>query len=567
MIGRSPPTMRRLPLLSAAALLALAACGAADDREPTWFGGVQALVNHACAACHGAEPLDERIAGFRLDRSVAGDDFTLDAHDFLAQIRSTAVLGLAPAMPLTGEISDADRDLLDRWVQAGGPKGVRDNQPPTALMTAPAAAPAQVDQSLALTVTSADADDDGLLMAIEARDLASGEVATMASGLGAGTYELALDTGQLASGRDVELLAIVDDGYDDDPARNRHEITLVPTLRVDHGARGTAPSVRLLEPNGGATLIGDATIAWSASDPDAGDTLTFDLDLLRMKVDGSTTVIGPIVHGLTGVSTHVWDTSAVPATDAGGPIGYAVRVTATDRAANLRSDDSDSPFTVAAMTTTTLTWADVKPTFITFCKGCHGQPARSVALEDFRLDKYDAADPEPPANGDLGVYEMRAQVYQRLVVATSMPPAGAPQPTAADRARIGEWISAGAPRGGGSGDNAPVIVWTTPNDSAVVRTSATGAITLAWSASDPEGEPLTGEIAFARLQATADQTAFCDGALAGWAALPVDVAAGSYAWTAPATDYYCLRATATDPGGHTTVRIAQRPVKYRTTGP
>jgi hypothetical protein len=77
---------------------------------PTWFGGVQALVNDACAGCHGAVPFDPRIAGFRLDRSVAGDAIALDAHDFLPQIRSTAATHgpcaerQPPAGQLVGEL-------------------------------------------------------------------------------------------------------------------------------------------------------------------------------------------------------------------------------------------------------------------------------------------------------------------------------------------------------------------------------------------------------------------------------------------------------------------------------
>jgi mono/diheme cytochrome c family protein len=553
-------------ILTGALVAALAACTQADEREPTWFGGIQPLFREKCAICHGAVPIDERVAGFRLDRSVAGDEATLDAHDYLAQIRSTTVLREAPVMPQLGELSDADRELIDRWVQAGGPKGERDNRLPTAVVTSPASAPAQVDQTLSLTVKAEDPDRDGLFLAIEARDPVGGEATTLVSGLGGGTHLFDLDTGQLVSGREVSIVAVLDDGHDDDPARNRHDVVLVPSMLVDHGARGTAPTVRVLEPNGGGTMIGEGTIAWSASDPDAGDTLRFDLDLLRIEGDGSMTVVGPIARGLADVSTFMWDTSAVPATAGGEPIGYEVRVTVTDLAGNVRRDDSDGAFTVAPpVVSTSLTWADVKPTFVTYCKACHGQPARGLALEYFRLDKYDAADPEPPLNADVGVYEQRAQVYQRMISLKNMPPAGAPQPTAAERAAIAEWISAGAPETMGPTDAPPAVLWTTPNDSAVVRTSATGAITLAWSASDPEDGAVTGEIAYARLSATADQTAFCDGSLAGWTTLPATIDAGSYAWTAPAQGYYCLRATATDPTGHTTTRIATRPVKFKTT--
>jgi hypothetical protein len=129
---------------------------------------------------------------------------------------------------------------------------------------------------------------------------------------------------------------------------------------------------------------------------------------------------------------------------------------------------------------------------------------------------------------------------------------------------VGEWILGGAPRSSGPVDAPPMFVWTTPNDSSITRTT-TGTVMLQWTASDPEGLALTGTIEFARLQANADQTAFCTGTLSAWTALAADVTAGTFTWTVPMTGYYCLRATVADPGGNMTVRTAQRPVKYSTT--
>ena len=208
------PDRRRLldnaPLLVLGALLlalATAACADPDPREPTWFGGVQALIGFQCARCHGAVPAEDAIADFRLDRYVAGDAASLDAHDYLEPIRLRAVLREAPAMPLNSGLDADDRDLLDRWVLAGGPKGTRANQLPTVTMSAPASPPAQVDQGVTLSFTAADADRDGLAVAIELRDLSSGDVTPVIAGLGAGRHDLSLDTGQLASGIDVAVVA------------------------------------------------------------------------------------------------------------------------------------------------------------------------------------------------------------------------------------------------------------------------------------------------------------------------------------------------------------------------
>jgi mono/diheme cytochrome c family protein len=553
----------RISLVIAAVL---ASCAEPVPDTPTWFADVQPIVGANCARCHGAIPENEMIAGFRLDRYVAGDANTLDAYDYRESIVRHAVDGVAPVMPPAAGLSDRQREILERWVLADAPKGTRANAVPTAVLVAPAVPPAEVDQELAVTVRAGDADGDGLVVSMRMHDLTTDETWLLPMSLGAGTNAVTIDTGQLASTHDFEISAIVDDGFSDDPEQNQHVVMLLPSVRVDHGARGTAPTVRLLEPNGGQALIGETTIAWTATDPDAGDTLTIDLELIRVAADGAETVAATIASDLTGVSTHVWDATGVPTEEGGHLIAYKVRVTATDAGAlNTRSDASDATFTIAPMSVpTTLTWDDVKGILATYCLECHGQPARTVALEYFRVDKYDAADATAPSNTDDGVYETRNLIYQRMVAAGTMPPNARPQPTAAEVAAVGEWILGGAPRSGGPSDAPPTFTWSTPNDGSVSRTTS-GMIALAWSTSDPEGLTVTGQIEYARLAASADQNAFCDAPLTGWATIPVSVDAGAFAWTVPGTGYYCLRATVSDPGGNTTVRTARRPVRYTTT--
>lgn len=548
------------------AMLGLASCADPVPETPTWFADVQPILTANCARCHGATPETAQIADFRLDRYVRDDANTLDAYDYRDSIVARAVALQAPVMPPRGELSDRQRAILDAWVLAGAPKGTRPNQRPTATLVAPDPLPAQVDQELAVTIETDDADGDGLMVSLAARDLTTGEMWVVPVVLGGGMHDVTVDTGQMASTHDYELSVVVDDGFSDNPEENQHSIVVVPSVRVDHGARGTAPTVRVLEPNGGQAIIGPTTIAWSATDPDLGDTLTIDLDLVRVAADGTGTVVTSIAGGLTGTSSFAWTPTGVPTDQNGTPIPYKVRVTATDAGAlNTRFDESDTSFTIApASTPTDLTWADVKPIFVTYCRECHGEPARTIALDDFRLDKYDASDPEPPSNTDQGVYEVRSLVYQRLVSAQNMPPAAQPKPTAAQRALIGEWILGGAPEGTGPSDAPPIFTWSTPNDSAVTRTS-TGVVNLAWSTSDPEGMTLTGQIEHTRLTATADQTAFCDVPLTGWTMLTANVTTGSFAWTVPSTGYFCLRGTVSDPGGNATVRVARRPVRYSIT--
>lgn len=552
----------RLPIVLAALLAAFsAACGDPVPDEPTWFADVQPLIIANCARCHGADPMQENIAGFRLDRYVAGDDGTLDAWDYREAIVRQAVDRQAPAMPLTLELTDRQKEILRRWLDAGAPKGDRDNHDPEAAVVAPDPAPTEVDQTLDLVLRAWDEDGDALAVAIGVRDTTTGETRLVASEFGAGMRTISVDTGQLASGRDFDVYAVVDDGFSDNPDDNQHEVMLLPALRVDHGARGTAPTVTLVAPNGGETLLGETTIAWTATDPDVGDeaALLIDLDLVEVAADGTETVIASIASGTANDGSEPWDPSGF-STDA----AYRIRVTADD-GQNVRSDESDLTFSIApAGGTTDLTWADVKPIFVTYCKECHGQPARTAALEYFRLDKYDADDPESPTNGDLGVYEQRSLVYQRLVVAGSMPPAAQPQPSAADVAMVAEWILGGAPEGTGPSDAPPTFTWITPNDTSL--TTATGGnVTLQWSASDPEGLPLTGGAISYKLLTGGNDTSTCSASLTGFTDLAVAFDTGSYAWTITTQGYYCLRGEATDEAGNTTVRIAARPVKYRTT--
>jgi mono/diheme cytochrome c family protein len=424
----------------------LGACEAGAPADPTYFGDVQSILAANCARCHGADPTADSIAGFRLDRYVKNDDATLDAWDFRDSIVTSAVELEDPVMPPRSVLSERQRETLARWVQDGAPKGVRDNNSPMAVLIEPAGDPLEVDQSLDITLRAWDDDGDGIAVALAVRTDSASPGEILAAGLGGGMRSLQLDTGALGSGQSFELYAIVDDGYADDPAANATEITLIADLFVDHGTLGTAPTVQLLEPNGGTTILGTTEIAWLASDPDAGDTLTIDLDLVRVHADASETVVERLAEGLANEpSTWQWDPTDVATEEGGVPIDYVVRVTVSD-GQNTRSDQSDDTFTLATGGGETgLTWADVLPFFDTYCNECHAQPSKTAALEYFRLDKYDAADPAAPANDDLGAFEVRDLVYDRTIVKANMPPNNKPQPSAAEIADVAEWILAGAP--------------------------------------------------------------------------------------------------------------------------
>ncbi len=564
-----------------ALLLAGTGCAAEAPADPTWFADVQPILAANCARCHGADPIDPRIATVRLDRYVANDGATLDAHDYaqpgdggVAPIVRVAVDHDYPAMPPGYSLSDRQRETLRRWVADGAPKGTRDNRAPGLARIDPDVDSVTADQTLELTLRSWDDDGDGLRLELWVHDQAdagSDADVQLVGNLGGGTRTISLDTGTLASLHDFELYAIVDDGYWDDPADNRLRRTLISDLHVDHGARGTAPTVKLLEPNGGESIVGDVTIRWSATDPDAGDEqLTVDLDLVEVHADATEEVVASIAADLPNPSdqTLVWTPSGISFVDGdGNPILYKVRVTATDTGArNVRSDESDYVFALVEVVTTDYTWADVGSVFSQYCTDCHGDPARTLAIDYFRLDKCRKAD-APDPGGDDGAQEVSGKIYQKLAD-NLMPPAAQPQPSADQVDMILNWIAGGAPCEGGPVDSLPTFTWTAVPQRA-------GDITMSWAADDAEGLA-SGRISYATVTGVCNSPAAdCNDVLSPtWMAVPVAEATatlggaldwtGSLSWAAPPPPLgscHCFRGEVTDLASQTTFVIATRPVK------
>ena len=211
------------------------------------------------------------------------------------------------------------------------------------------------------------------------------------------------------------------------------------------------PNVSLVSPNGGEFAPTQA-VTWLARDTDVGDILSIDLTLLVVDSGGAEVSSEVIATGLDNVvglepAAFAWNRESVALVDeAGDAILYKIRVTATDLAGNSSSDESDAAVTLLdASALENLVWDDVEPIFKRFCGRCHSEPAVSPELEFFRLDKYDAADLEPPANADMGVFEMRSAVLRRLLEQGDMPPFGNDQPGELDKMRIQSWLDDGAP--------------------------------------------------------------------------------------------------------------------------
>jgi hypothetical protein len=559
-----------------------AACGADVPANPTYFADVQPILRANCTRCHGADPSDPKIAKFRLDRYVKDDLATFDVYDYAigadSALMRVAVNLEAPAMPPDYTLTDRQRDILARWVMQGAPKGSRANFPPELELIAPSGA-AAADQSLEVSFHASDRDLDGLVVQLWARDNDTGEDIPLGAQSGAGIRTVVLDTGTLASKHDFEIYAVLDDGFSDDPAQNQTRVTLVPVY-IDHGARGTAPTVRLITPNGGDTLISNALVSWTATDPDVDamnnpDVLTIDLALVKYDANGVELASEPIATGLANTGSYNWTipTSVAARDSSGAPIPYRIRVIATDTLGvprNVRNDVSDYVFYIEQGATTTFTWADIEPLTTKYCGACHGEPARTVALESFCLLEYEKGEAVPPCGAsDIGTFEMRSSVYQRAVTAKNMPPANAPQPTQAERDKIGNWILGGAPYGSGPSDSRPTLTWMAPSTS-VLDASTTGTATLQWTDADTEGL-VADRIEYAKVSGppSCNLTTGCGAIAATWKPLTMTSLTGTsqnqmFSWSTPAegSGCYCVRGTVTDSAMQSTTAVAAKPVRF-----
>jgi hypothetical protein len=482
-------------------------------------------------------------------------------------------------MPPDYALSARQQEILTGWVASGAPKGTRSNTLGRITLISPAGT-TTADQTIDTTFRSWDEDLDGLVVQLWARDTANLERIPLGAQTGGGQRTLSIDAGTLAHQHMFEIYAVVDDGFSDDPTANKaNEVTLIPSVFVDHGERGTAPTVKLVAPNDGGTQIGQLDIVWTAADPDVengvSDPLRIDLALVRYDandVEVSSTPITTTSLPNSPSSFHWTIPSSIPTMDNGVAIPYRVRVTATDTYGvpnNVRSDVSDLPFTIETATTTTYTWTDspapggVGALFDKYCKECHSEPPSTPALDPYCFIQYDQQHPVSPCEAsDLGVYERRADVYNRVVTLGNMPPASAKvKITAADRAIIGNWLAGGAPYGAGPTDPRPRFVWDSPGAS-----TGTYPVTLSWHADDGEGLTM-GEIQVFAVTGACTSDSCC----ANKTGNPTTIAnpnasatlmgamtwMSSFAYTPPnlAGTFHCVQGVVTDTSNQTTTVV------------
>lgn len=427
--------VKAIPISCLAALVALA-CSGDGVSEPEW-NDVSPILAANCVRCHGVPAIGGAPDTFRLD--VWGDTTTADGvrvfgagtmSEFIAARTAT---GEMPPRDL--ELRGRQMDTLENWGekrergQAAPPGDVGDdNRAPSARLLED---PGPLSGSTAgLSIEISDPEND----------LVSGELALrgddgdlqVAVGLRNGRQRVSIDAGALPPGA-YRAIALVRDH----PLR---------TVGIDMGSvtiegdGNLAPRVSIVSPARHGALFSDrdspVTVLVSVEDGDPGDSHTLTLEAVR----GSERIIVadsiPVPPGETPVS---WDTTEVAAGD-----NWSLVATVSD--GDSQRQDTTSEITVTHGSTD-LTWNDVSTLFIATCRPCHpgGSPPRIPGLtHDFSSYESDGA--------VSGVYDLRGQIYRRVIRQANMPPRSAVDVIDAfeeldpeDRALLQEWLEGGAP--------------------------------------------------------------------------------------------------------------------------
>jgi hypothetical protein len=433
--------------------LALAACADPAPADPTWAEVAPVLAAH-CVRCHGAPALGGAPPTFRLDRY---DDTVLPATDVGADtVGLRRVLGAAAmaewialraedgSMPPRIPLAEHDRELLSNWFAGRQPlddapgslvlprRGPPHpgNAPPTfSLKAEPADGPELAGYQLTYELRDAD------------RDLAFGELtATLVSGdrsgptipigeLRAGRGALIFDTALLPGG-DYALAATLDDGSG--PVRSlAAELSIAPP-------RPAPPRLALVAPAQGDYVAAaelPLTIELTARDAD-----TAQLAVTAVLLDdraGATVIATTTTTVVAGAATRV----SLGADDLPAGLSYRVRVTASDGTSTATAQSGR--FRVSRETSSDTFQTISDDVLALYCVRCHAAFPRVPTLA-IDLTRYRGT-PERP-----GVFELRRRIFQRAVLAQSMPPGsqrleGGELPAEA-RDRLARWLLAGAPQ-------------------------------------------------------------------------------------------------------------------------
>lgn len=444
---RSHPPTRAAGLAASMASAALAAaCTDELPEDPGWADVAPVLAAH-CVRCHGAPALGGAPPTFRLDRY---DDTPLPTTAPGGAAGLRRVLGAAAmaewiaartedgSMPPRFPLADPDRELLARWF-AG-------RQPVSERLVLPRRGPARPGNAPPRFSLEAVPAESGFALAYELRDpdrdLVAGELTATPALPGAlplqptislgelhgGRGVLSLDTALLPAGR-YALEATLDDGGG--AVRSlAAEVEVTPP-------RPAPPRLALLAPEQGDYLAAaELPVAIEVTARDA-DTARLTLTATLVDDRAEATPIDAVTLDVAAGAT-----TRVTLGTAGLPAGLTYRVLAEVSDGAAKAAARSGRFRVSRETTTDTFQTISDDILAVYCLRCHAGFPRVPTL-GIDLSRYRGTAEMP------GVLELRRRIYQRAVIAQSMPPGSARQRgegmTPEDRARLARWLLAGAP--------------------------------------------------------------------------------------------------------------------------
>lgn len=432
------PPRDAVPLTCALLAGALLACADSAPEAPGW-AEVAPILRAQCVRCHGAPAIGGAPTTFRLDRyddTSTPTGRVLGAAAMAEWIASRTGDG---SMPPRGPLADHDVTLLGNWYarrpapSADGElppeRGIAavGNRAPTLSLEAIAELPAD---SLRLAYELRDPDGDLVVGELVGRQAG---VARVLGELHAGRGEVVVDTALLAPG-ELQLWATVDDGAGP---------LALTTAAVPVAPPRPAPPRLTLAPNSAAALAQGSYLA-VAELPFAVELDVYDADSASLQLEvalvdeaaGGAEVQRERRTVASGARVRV---ALGNGATAPGP-GYRVRAVISDGARTYQTESGR--FRIANATTTDTFRSIVGAVLGPHCAGCHSAFRRIPGLE---IDLSTYADTATSA----GAYGLRRRIYQRAVVAATMPPGSARrsgnQLTADERARLAAWLFAGAP--------------------------------------------------------------------------------------------------------------------------
>jgi hypothetical protein len=317
------------------------------------------------------------------------------------------------------------------------------NRPPTIDLASPPPAGATVcnpscSYSIAYVVDDPDGDPVSWSLAWSAR----GRTGTLATGLTAGSGSVTIDADPLATDT-YALTAQLDDGT------TQVSVDAPGPLIVPAG-HDAIPTVTVMAPNGGESYYDTQTItvAWVGNDADDA-TLTYDISAI-----GATAIPIAQVVANAGPAQATWKP---PVT--GALTEYKINVTATDRAARVASDTSDTDIMISPPPQSVSFASQLQPIFNASCTNelCHGATDPQAGLNLTAAAAYGGlvgvASSEPmcaqyarvqPGQPDASVLVFKLAGTGACFTGSRMPKVGSVlSPTQIQLFR--DWIANGAP--------------------------------------------------------------------------------------------------------------------------